>query len=76
MDDLCSFCPIGQCVRLLSQLRQVLASGGFRLTKIMSNSKSILSDCSAEDQAVGVVLSCGKLPLHKALGVYWNATND
>ena len=77
VDDLCLSCPTEEeGVRLLSQLRQLLASGGFRLNKIMSNSKSILSDFPAEDIAVGVDFSCDTLPLQKVLGVYSDATND
>ena len=70
MDNFCLSCPAAQKgVKLHSQLRQLLASRGFCLTKILSNSKSILSDCPAEDQAVGVDLPCDELPLHKALEV-------
>ena len=77
VDDLCLSGPTEQKgVRLLSQLRQLLTSGGFRLTKIMSNNKSILSDCLDKNLAVSVALPCGKLPLYKALGVCLNVTND
>ena len=67
---------VGGTVRLLSQLRQQLASGGFRPTNIMSNSKCILSDCPVENLAAGVDLLSGELPLYMVLGVYWDATSD
>ena len=75
--DLYLSCPTKQeGVRLLSQLPQLLVSGGFRLTKIMSNNESILSDCPAEELAASVDLPCDKLHLHKTLEIYWDDTND
>ena len=49
VDDLCLSCPTEEeGVRLLSRLRQLFASRGFRLNKVMSDSKSILSDFPAK----------------------------
>ena len=70
-------CPTEQeGVRLLSQLRQLLAIGSFRITKIISNRKLILSNCPAQDLMAGVDLSCGELSLHKDLGVYWETSDS
>ena len=42
----------------------------------MSNSKQVLSQVTREDLAAQVEPSSGQLPVHKALGVIWDASTD
>ena len=77
VDDWCKSCSHEQeAIELIEQLRLLLASGGFRLTKFLSNSTQVLSSVPQEDLAPKVDLSGGQLPEHKALGVVWDAESD
>ena len=61
---------------MIEQLRLLLASGGFRLTKFLSNSMQVLSNVPQEDLEPKVDLSGGQLSEHKALGVVWDAESN
>ena len=75
MDDLCKSCAsVEQAIRLVDQLRRLLSSGGFRITKFLSNNKQVLDSIPPEDHAAAVD-DC-QLPTHKTLGVFWNAETD
>jgi len=78
VDDLCVSCSNpDRAVELVKQLCDLLDSGGFKLTKFLSNNKQVLSCIPQEDLASSVVnLDQRQLPTQKALGVYWNAESD
>ena len=43
VDDLCKSCAsVEQAIRLVDQLRSLFSSGGFRITKFLSNNKQVL----------------------------------
>ena len=64
-----------EAIDLVTQLRPLLASGGFHLTKLMSNSKAVLERIPPDD-LVGNVSLADELPIHKTLGVFWDASTD
>jgi len=75
VDDLCKSCAsVEQAIRLVDQLRRLLSSGGFRITKFLSNTKQVLDSIPPEDHAAAV--DDRQLPTHKTLGVFWNAETD
>ena len=78
VDDLCKSCAsVEQAINFIKQISDLLSSGGFHLTKFLSNPKQILSSVSENDRASSVVdLQDRQLPTQKALGVYWNADTD
>ena len=77
VDDLCKSCPTEQeAVKLVTQLRQLLACGGFRLTKFLSNEKNVLLNVPQEDLAGGVKVGSSRLPILKLLGVVWDPATD
>ena len=63
-------------MNLLSQLCALLKSRGFHLTKFSSNNKQVLSSFLQEDVAPSVNLENSSLPVHKALGILWDAASD
>ena len=62
-------------VTSVTQLCQLL-TGGFHLTKFLSNDRHVLSCIPQEDLAPEVDLRQSGLPTHKTLGVYWDAATD
>jgi len=75
VDDLWKFCAsVEQAISLVDQLRRLLSSGGFRITKFLSNNKQVLDSIPPEDHAAAIVDR--QLPTHKTLGVFWNAETD
>ena len=64
--------------QLALQLMELLSRGGFRLTKLMSNSRSVLAQLPPEDILSSPMISqpfeldLDSLPVEKALGVLWN----
>ena len=54
------------------------ASGGFRLTKFLCNSKKVLQSIPEDDRRAGVKDKdlVGKLPSENTLGVHWNIETD
>ena len=66
-------------VELLNDLKYLCAKGGFKLTKISSNSIQVLKSVPQEERAKNVKdLSLGTeaLPVERALGVLWNTRSD
>ena len=64
-------------VTLADQLRELLARGGFKLTKWLSNSKRVLESLPESERAAKVKgLDFDKLPVERALGVQWNVSSD
>ena len=55
------------------------ASGGFKLTKFISNSRRVLETIPIEDHAKSLKdldLKFDSLPTERALGMLWNVEND
>ncbi len=78
-DCLCSTSTTENAVALVQQLKAACMSGGFNLTKWMSNSKQVLSSIPQPErakEAKSLDLSVDSLPAEKALGVLWNAESD
>ncbi|XP_023819257.1 uncharacterized protein LOC111948793 [Oryzias latipes] len=66
-------------IALASELRQLLANGGFKLTKWLSNSKRVMKSIPADEWAKSVCelnLDQDDLPYERTLGVLWNAEQD
>ena len=60
-------------------LRQVCAKEGFRLTKFISNRRSVLESIPEEERPKDVKtldLNCDELPIERALGVQWCVESD
>ena len=78
MDDLLSSKPNSDgATNLAKQLIELLATGGFRLTKWMSNSREILAAIPSSEVAFNTVdLDCNELPQERALGVKWYTEQD
>ena len=66
-----------EAIQLANQLRELLAKGGFRLTKWVSNSREVINSLPESEIAASVKdLDLEKLPVERALGVQWNVTSD
>ena len=64
-------------IRLARQLRELLARGGFKLTKWLSNSRKVIESLPESERAAQVkTLDFDKLPVERALGVQWNVASD
>ena len=64
-------------VRLAGQLRDLLAKGGFRLTKWLSNSRRVIESVPVSERAGSVKnLDLDHLPVEHALGVQWDVQSD
>ncbi|XP_038046027.1 uncharacterized protein LOC119720435 [Patiria miniata] len=69
----------GEAVETVKQLTDILAKGGFRLTKWISNSRRVIESVPPEERAKGVKnldLSQEDLPVERALGVHWDTEHD
>ena len=78
-DCLCSTGTEGDAVRLAGELRSLCARGGFRLTKFVSNSRSVLASVRREDRGKRVKelnLNRDHLPAERVLGVRWVVEAD
>ena len=68
-----------KAISSVDQLGNVLARGGFNLTKWVSNSRAVLKTIPRQHRASGVQdLDLGSeiLPVERALGVRWNVESD
>ena len=64
-------------VRLVNKLRELLARGGFNLTKWVSNSKKVIESVPEASRAAQVKnLDLDQLPVERALGVQWDVSSD
>ena len=64
-------------IRLPRQLRELLARGGIKLTKWLSNSRKVIESLPESKRAAQVkTLDFDKLPVERALGVQWNVAYD
>ena len=66
-----------QASRLVDQLRQLLAKGGFRLTKWISNSSAVVQSVPVPERAESVKeLDLEKLPIERTIGIQWDVQSD
>ena len=66
-----------RAIRLASQLRNLLAKAGFKLTKWTSNSPEVLKSLPESERSTTVTsLDFSEPHLERALGVHWDVTND
>ena len=80
VDDLLkSFAASERAVKVSKQLQELLARGGFELTKWISNSRSVLSAFPVKERAPTIKsldLKSESLPIDRALGFHWNVEHD
>ena len=77
MDDyLDSFDSEDKAIGICKILIQVLADGGFRLTKWSSNSSNILKLLPSNEIKTSINLDLDELPIERALGMLWNPNTD
>ena len=77
VNDMCKSCATAEeAISLVSELCTLLDSGGFHLTKFVSNDKNVLRSFPTGELAATVKMTDHELPTQKALGVYWNAETD
>ncbi len=68
-----------EAVEMVKDLTSLCQTGGFHLTKWMSNSRTVLSHIPKEDRAQNVKeldLDRKRLPTERALGLLWCMEND
>ena len=66
-----------QAVRMASQLRQLLAKGGFRLTKWNSTSRKVIESLPESERAERIKdLNFNNPLIERVLGVQWNVSTD
>ena len=76
-DCLKSTATEAEAIHLSSQLRQLLAKGGFRLTKWISNSKEVMESLPESERAVSLKeLVFERTVVERALGLQWNVVSD
>ena len=64
-------------VQLSTQLRELRAKGGFRLTKWLSNDRRVLAEIPETEKAFSVAnLDIQELPTECALGLKWKVEAD
>lgn len=76
-DALPSFSDEPSAASLAADLVNILDCGGFHLTKVMSNSKKVLTTIPTERRATPELdLDLDELPVERALGVHWFVESD
>ena len=80
VDDCLKSVPTEEAaIRLVEQLRELLALGGFRLTKWLSNSREVIRTLPEPEKAKSIAeldLDKDGLPSERALGVLWSVEED
>ena len=79
VDDLLkSVAQEDQAIQLIENVKAICLSGGFKLTKFLSNNKRVLQSIPEEDRRKGVKDKdlVGDLPSEQALRVLWNTEID
>lgn len=80
VDDCMSSIPTeDEGIELSKDLRDLLAKGGFRLTKWISNSRKLLKSIPGSELVKGVKnldLDNDGLPMERALGLIWDVNRD
>ena len=69
---------IDEAKALVAATRDMCATGGFKLTKFLSNNREVIDSMPSECRSSSVVdLDIAKtLPIERALGVFWCIEND
>ena len=68
---------VQRAIWLVKQLTKLLAEGGFRLTKFISNNREVLASIPPEERANPKLnLDLDELPIERVLGLYWDAESD
>ena len=67
-----------EAIKLIKNVKAMCESGGFKLTKFLSNSKQVLQSIDEADRRQGVKDKdlMGDLPAEQALGVLWDTETD
>ena len=78
VDDMCtSVNNVDDAKTILAQVSKLLKCDGFHLTKTLSNNKQVLEYVLRKNCASSVVdLNNRELPIHKTLGIFWDADQD
>jgi hypothetical protein len=63
-------------IKTAHELISLLKRGGFRLTKFLSNSKTVLDALPQTEVSPSVLLDLDVERLERALGVFWDTAND
>ena len=77
-DSLKSTRSVDDAISLVSELRSLLQTGGFRLRKWISNSREVLASIPEDERATSVANLCfdENLPFDRTLGLQWDIEND
>ena len=76
-DCLKSAATVPETFRLANQLVQLLAKGGFHLTKWVRNSREVLQGTPPGERALSISnLDLEDVPIDRALGTQWNVEAD
>lgn len=70
---------VEDAVNMANDLSELLAKGGFRLTKWVSNKKEVIQSIPENERAASVLdldLSKDELPVERTLGVQWCVETD
>ena len=77
VDDCLKSLPTTEkALEVVKELPALLACGGFRLTKWVSNEKSVTHHVPTSERASTVDLDLERLPTERALGLEWNVEED
>ncbi|XP_074657307.1 uncharacterized protein LOC141910513 [Tubulanus polymorphus] len=63
-----------EATRMVQDVTRAVRHGGFRLTKLLSNSREVIQALPPGELSVDVATD--RLPSERALGVWWNAETD
>jgi hypothetical protein len=78
-DGLKSVTTVPEAVSLIHNTKDLLARGGLRLHKFVSNSKDVLATIAPEDRATGLKdlnFPDDRLPVERTLGTHWCIESD
>ena len=80
VDDCLTSAPTAEeATNLLKELCELLAKGGFKLTKWTSNSRKVIESvppCNRSKELMDLDLTSAALPKEHALGLQWNVEQD
>ena len=65
-----------RAIELVGELRQILSEGGFVLTKLIPNSRDVISSVPTSERANFVKDLLDQLPIERVQGVRWNVVSD
>ena len=78
-DCLKSFATEGKAIQMLKDLQQLCAMGGFRLSKVISDRRTVLSAIPIADRSKQIKtldIKQETLPPERALGIFWHVEED